>query len=164
MKFIQEFKEFAIRGNVIDLSVAVVVGGAFGKITSALVEDIINPVIGLLIGGIDLGKAAITLKPASETARGLAINYGSFLQTVINFILIALAMFIVIKIINRIKREMEDSIQAAGTRGSAQEAAGQKAEQSNDQGTTPAAAARPPVELRQEKLLEEIRDLLKQPD
>jgi len=151
MKFFSEFKEFAIRGNVIDLSVAVVVGGAFGKITSALVEDIINPVIGLLIGGIDLGKAAITLKPATETAAAVAINYGSFLQTLVNFILIALAMFIVIKIINRIKREMEDSVQTAD-------------KVSSDQKVKPPTKTRPPVELRQEKLLEEIRDLLKQPD
>ena len=151
MKFFSEFKEFAIRGNVIDLSVAVVVGGAFGKITSALVEDIINPVIGLLIGGIDLGKAAITLKPATETAAAVAINYGSFLQTLVNFILIALAMFIVINVINRITQEMEDSIQTAG-------------KQPEDKDNPPPVTTRPPVELRQEKLLEEIRDLLKQPD
>jgi large conductance mechanosensitive channel len=144
MKFIQEFKEFAIRGNVIDLSVAVVLGGAFGKITSALVEDIINPVIGLLIGGIDLGKASITLKAATETAPAVMINYESFLQTVINFVLIALAMFIVIKIINRIKREVEDAM-----------------DDSTKTTTQQATPSKPPVELRQEKLLEEIRDLLK---
>jgi large conductance mechanosensitive channel len=141
MKFIEEFKSFAVKGNVIDLAVGVVIGGAFGKIVTSLVNDIIMPPIGLLTGKVDFSQKFFTLaRPdtgpdhyatvaAAQKAGATVIAYGQFLNTIIQFIIVAFAIFIVIRQINRLKRE-EEAAPSAG----------------------------PP---KQEVLLEEIRDILK---
>ena len=123
MSIVKEFREFAIKGNVIDLAVAVVIGGAFGKIVTSLVEDIVMPAVGAL-GGVDFKSLAVQVGDAR-------ILYGKFIQTGVDFLIIALAIFVMVKIINDLRRRYEDQ----------------------------PPAATPP---RQEKLLEEIRDLLKQ--
>ncbi len=137
--FINEFKTFAMRGNVIDLAVGVVVGASFGKIVTSLVNDVIMPPLGLLLGGIDFsayylnlsGGTYATLAEAQE-AGAATINYGLFINTIMQFVIVAFAIFIVIKQINRMNRKEE------------------------------AKPAAPPPPPRQEVLLEEIRDLLKQ--
>jgi len=125
VSIVKEFKEFAIKGNVMDLAVGVIIGAAFGKIVSSLVEDVVMPAMGTLLGGLDFTRLAIKFGSAT-------LKYGKFLQTCVDFLIIAWAIFIVVKLINRLKRE---------------EAA-----------PAPAPPAAPP---RQELLLEEIRDLLK---
>lgn len=106
---LQEFKEFAMKGNVIDLAVAVVIGGAFGKITTSLVNDIIMPPLGLLIGGIDFSQMALTIKAATDTAEAVTINYGAFINVAVQFVVIAFAIFIVVKAINAMKRKEEEA-------------------------------------------------------
>jgi large conductance mechanosensitive channel len=135
---LKEFKEFAIKGNVIDMAVGVVIGGAFGKIVGSLVADVIMPPIGLLLGKVDFTNLFLNLSGtpvaslAEAKAKGLAtLNYGVFINTTFEFLIIAFAIFVVIKQINRLKRE------------------------------TPAAPAAPPEPSNEEKLLTEIRDLLK---
>lgn len=135
---LKEFKEFAVKGNVIDMAVGVVIGGAFGKIVNSLVADVIMPPIGLLLGKVDFGNLFLNLSgtPAASLAeakaKGLAtLNYGVFLNTTIEFLIIAFAIFVVVKQINRLKRE------------------------------APPAPAAPPEPSAEEKLLGEIRDLLK---
>lgn len=137
MGMIQEFKDFAMRGSVIDLAVGVVIGGAFGKIITSLVDQIIMPPVGLLIGGVDFSAWVITLKAASTDAAGEAIpavtlGIGDFINTLIQFILIALAIFIAIKAINSMHRKQAE------------------------------APAEPPAPTPDQALLTEIRDLLKQ--
>lgn len=137
MGMLQEFKDFAMRGSVIDLAVGVVIGGAFGKIVSALVDKIIMPPIGLLIGGVDFSAWVITLKAASVDAAGTAIpavtiGIGDFINTLIQFVLIAFSIFIAIKAINAMHRKQKEE---------------------------PAA---PPAPTTDQQLLTEIRDLLKQ--
>jgi large conductance mechanosensitive channel len=105
MKWLQEFKAFAIRGNVIDMAVGIVVGAAFGKIVSSFVADVIMPPIGLLIGGINFSNLVLTLKDATDTTTAVTLNYGKFIQTVIDFVIIALAIFIVVKATNKLKRK-----------------------------------------------------------
>lgn len=131
MGMIKEFKEFAMRGNVVDLAVGVIIGGAFGKITTSMVNDIIMPPIGWLLGKVDFKDLKITLIEASEGVAAVTINYGAFINTLIDFVLVAFALFLVIKAMNTIKRKEE------------------------------AAPATPPAPTAQEKLLVEIRDLLK---
>ena len=126
MSMISEFKQFAVKGNVIDLAVGVIIGGAFGKIVSSLVEDVVMPLVGTLLGGLNFTGLAVKVGEAT-------IKYGKFLQTMVDFLIIAWAIFIAVKVINKLKQ--------------AEEAA------------PPAVPAAPP---RQEVLLEEIRDLLKQ--
>lgn len=104
VKIIQEFKDFAIKGNAIDLAVGVVIGAAFGKIVSSLVDDIINPIIGLLTGGIDFSDKAIVLKAATEAQSAVTINYGLFVTVMINFVIVAWAIFLIVKGINKLKR------------------------------------------------------------
>lgn len=135
---LKEFKEFAVKGNVIDMAVGVVIGGAFGKIVNSLVADVIMPPIGLLLGKVDFTNLFVNLSGtpvaslAEAKAKGLAtLNYGVFLNTTIEFLIIAFAIFVVVKQINRLKRE------------------------------APAAPAAPPEPSNEEKLLAEIRDLLK---
>lgn len=130
---LQEFKKFAMRGNVIDLAIGVIIGGAFGKITTSLVNDVITPLLGLIVGRIDLTSLKIVLRAASETDAGLAITYGVFLQNVLDFLIISFSIFMVIRFINRFKKEEE----------------------------APAAPQAPPEPSNEEKLLAEIRDLLK---
>lgn len=107
-KFFQEFKEFAMRGNVLDMAVGVILGGAFGKITASLVNDVFMPLIGMLIGGVDLGKLNIVLKPATDTAEAVTLGIGTFLTTIIDFILVAFVIFLMIKTINRFRRKKEE--------------------------------------------------------
>ena len=112
MAIIQEFKEFAVKGNMVDLAVAVIIGGAFGKIIDSLVKDVIMPIIGLFLGGVDFRNLFVTLGQGSyatlaeaEKAGAAVLRYGSFLQTVVDFLIIAWVIFIAIKAINRMKRE-----------------------------------------------------------
>ena len=98
-KTLQEFKEFALKGNVIDMAVGIIIGAAFGKIVTSLVNDIIMPCIGILIGGVNFTELRIVLKHATETSAAVTINYGNFIQITIDFLLIALSIFFVIKIV-----------------------------------------------------------------
>ena len=114
MGMLTEFKEFAMRGNVIDLAVGVVIGAAFGKIVTALVDNVIMPPIGLLIGGVDFSELAITLKEASVDAAGevipaVQIGYGAFINALIQFIIVAFAIFMVVKAINRMHKKPEEA-------------------------------------------------------
>ena len=115
MSFVSEFKEFAMRGNVIDLAVGVVIGGAFGKIVTSLVDDVVMPVIGKLIGGVNFSKLAVVLTPAQldasgkETAAAVLLKYGAFVQNVIDFTLVAFTVFMAIKLINRMQRKREQA-------------------------------------------------------
>ncbi len=136
MGFIKEFKEFAMRGNVMDMAVGIIVGGAFGKIVSSFVNDVIMPPIGILLGGMDFKELKILIKSPSVDAAGkdlpaVFLNYGMFLQTVVDFLIIAFAIFLMVKAINSFKRKQEE------------------------------APAAPPEPSVQEKLLTEIRDILK---
>lgn len=132
-KFLQEFKEFAMRGNMIDMAVGIIIGAAFGKIVSSLVADVIMPPLGLLIGGVDFTDLAITLKRATGDDPAVLLRYGAFLQTVVDFLIVAFAIFLMVKGINSLRRKQADK-------------------------PTPAA---PPAPTAEEKLLTEIRDLLK---
>jgi len=112
MSFVHEFKEFALKGNVVDLAVGVIIGGAFGKIVESLVKDVVMPVLGMLIGGVDfkhlyinLGKTSYETLEAAEKAGAPLLKYGVFINTVVDFLIIALAIFMAIKAMNRLKRE-----------------------------------------------------------
>ena len=115
MSMIKEFKEFAMRGNVVDMAVGIIIGGAFGKIVSSLVQDVIMPPIGLLLGGVDFSSLAITLKEAVGDAPAVLLKYGVFVNTIIDFVIIAFAIFMVIKGMNRMKRKEEPASAAAPT-------------------------------------------------
>lgn len=132
--FITEFKTFIARGNVMDMAVGVIIGGAFGKISTSLVNDIIMPVISILIGGISFDDWKIVLKAATADAEAVSVNYGTFLATILDFLIIAFAVFCLIKAINKLHRKKEEA---------------------------PAAPPAPPEPSAEEKLLAEIRDLLK---
>ena len=131
MSMLHEFKQFAVRGNVVDMAVGVIIGAAFGKIVSSLVTDVVMPPIGVLIGGVDFSKLAITLQEATATGPAVVISYGKFVQTVVDFTIIAAVIFMVVKGINSMKKKAEE------------------------------AAAAPSAPPAQEVLLTEIRDLLK---
>jgi len=107
MGFFKEFKEFAMRGNVADMAVGIIIGAAFGKIVSSLVEDIIMPPLGIIIGGIDFTKMAITLKQAAGDVAAVTLNYGKFIQTIFDFTIVAFAIFLAIKAMNSMKRKEE---------------------------------------------------------
>jgi large conductance mechanosensitive channel len=113
MGMISEFKEFAMRGNVVDLAVGVVIGAAFGKIVSSLVDDIIMPVLGSVVGGVDFSNLAVMLEPAElgadgkEVAAAVMLRYGHFLQTIFDFAIVAFAIFLFVKIINKLHRKEE---------------------------------------------------------
>jgi large conductance mechanosensitive channel len=132
MRVIKEFRDFAIRGNVIDLAVGVVIGAAFGKIVTSLVGDIIMPAVGQLVGGIDLSRYKLVLRAAATGKEEVAIRFGLFAQNIIDFVIIAFAIFVVVRLINAAKRKEE---------------------------AAPAAPALPPEEIL---LLREIRDELRQ--
>ena len=104
MSLTKEFKEFAMRGNVVDLAVGVIIGAAFGKIVSSLVADVIMPPLGLLIGGVNFSQLSLTLKQAAEGAPAVTLNYGLFIQAIVDFLIIAFVIFLAIKGINRLKR------------------------------------------------------------
>jgi large conductance mechanosensitive channel len=142
--FFAEFKEFIMRGNVMDMAIGVIIATAFGKITTSLVNDVCMPLIGMLIGGIDLGKLDIVLKPAVLDASGevvteaVTLGIGTFLTTIIDFILVALVVFLVVKGMNKVqnlRKKEEEAVEEA-----------------------------PPEPSKEELLLTEIRDLLKEKD
>lgn len=132
MGMMKEFKEFAVKGNVVDMAVGIIIGAAFGKIVSSFVGDVIMPPIGVLLGGVDFSSLAFIIKEAVGEAPAVVISYGKFIQTVVDFIIIAFAIFVAVKAINSLKRREE---------------------------ATPKA---PPVPSPEEVLLGEIRDLLKE--
>jgi large conductance mechanosensitive channel len=103
MSILKEFKEFAVKGNVIDLAVGIIIGASFGKIVTSIVADVIMPPIGLLIGGVDFSDLVITLKAAEGATPAVVISIGKFLQTLIDFTIIAFAIFLLIKVINKVK-------------------------------------------------------------
>ncbi len=105
MSLMKEFKTFAMRGNVMDMAVGIIIGAAFGKIVSSFVADVIMPPIGLLIGGVDFSKIVITLKEATETTKAVTLNVGVFINTIIDFAIIAFAIFMVIKGMNSLKEK-----------------------------------------------------------
>jgi large conductance mechanosensitive channel len=138
---LKEFKEFAMRGNVLDMAVGIIIGAAFGKIVSSLVEDVIMPPIGLLLGKVDFSNLFLTLSgqshptvEAAKAAGAVTLNYGIFFNTIINFLIVAFAIFLLIKQVNRLTAKKEEA---------------------------PAAPAAPPPPTKDQELLSEIRDLLK---
>lgn len=131
MGMMSEFKDFAMRGNVVDMAVGIIIGAAFGKIVSSFVSDVVMPPLGVLIGGVDFTNLALTIQEASEGVEAVTIKYGQFIQTVFDFLIVAFAIFIAIKAMNSLKRKEEE------------------------------APAAPPEPSAEEKLLTEIRDLLK---
>lgn len=104
MSIVKEFKAFAMRGNVVDMAVGIIIGAAFGKIVSSIVSDVLLPPLGMLMGGVDFSHLAITLKHATETTAAVNLKYGLFINTVIDFIIVAFCVFILIKGINKLKR------------------------------------------------------------
>ena len=131
MGMVQEFKSFAMRGNVVDMAVGIIIGGAFGKIVTSLVNDVIMPPIGVLLGGVDFSNIAITLREAVGDAPAVTLGIGVFVNTVINFLIVAFAIFLLVKAMNAAKKKEE------------------------------AAPAAPPAPSKQEVLLTEIRDALR---
>lgn len=132
-KHIEEFKKFAMRGNVIDLAVGIVIGGAFGKIVSSLVSDVLMPPIGVVLGGVNFSKLSFTIQEAvienGEVVKAaISLNYGSFIQTIVDFVIIAFAIFMVVKAMNKMQKKEDE---------------------------------KPKEPPKQEKLLTEIRDILK---
>ncbi|MGR6980304.1 large-conductance mechanosensitive channel protein MscL [Testudinibacter sp. P27/CKL/0425] len=131
MSMMKEFREFAMRGNVVDMAVGVIIGGAFGKIVSSLVADIVMPVLGIFTGGVDFKDMNIVLKEAVGEAEAVTLNYGAFIQNIFDFVIVAFAIFMMIRTLNKLKREQ------------------------------PAEEEAPAEPSSEEKLLTEIRDLLK---
>ena len=109
MKLFDEFKAFVMRGNVLDMAVGVIVGGAFGKIVTSLVNDIFMPIIGMIIGNVDFSSLEIKLGEPVEGAEQAAIRYGAFIQEIVNFLIIALCIFMVIKVINKMQKKKEEA-------------------------------------------------------
>ncbi|MFQ9796438.1 MAG: large-conductance mechanosensitive channel protein MscL [Bacteroides uniformis] len=139
--FLQEFKAFAMKGNVIDMAVGVIIGGAFGKIVSSIVADVIMPPIGLLVGGVNFTDLKWVLKPAvledgKEVAAAVTLNYGNFLQVTFDFLIIAFSIFMFIKLLTKLTEKKKEE--------------------------APAAPPAPPAPSKEEVLLTEIRDLLKE--
>ncbi len=131
MSMMSEFKEFAVKGNVVDMAVGIIIGAAFGKIVSSFVGNVIMPPIGLLLGGVNFSDLAYTLKEAVGETPAIVIGYGAFIQTIVDFIIIAFAIFMAVKAINSLKKKEEEAPKA------------------------------PPEPAAEEILLREIRDLLK---
>ena len=131
MSIVKEFKEFAVKGNVMDMAVGIIIGVAFGKIVSSFVADVLMPPIGLLIGGVDFSNLVVTLKAAEGAAEAVTLRYGVFIQTVFDFVIVAFAVFMAVKAMNSLRKKEAE---------------------------TPAAL---PAPSAQEQLLMEIRDLLK---
>ncbi|OGU10571.1 MAG: large-conductance mechanosensitive channel [Ignavibacteria bacterium GWB2_35_12] len=109
MGFIKEFKEFAMRGNVLDLAIGVIIGAAFGKIVSSLVNDVLMPPIGLLLGGLDFSNFSIILKDAVDKTPAVALKYGLFINQIIDFVIVAFTIFLLIKGVNKFKRKAEEA-------------------------------------------------------
>jgi large conductance mechanosensitive channel len=131
MSMMSEFKDFAMKGNVVDMAVGIVIGGAFGKIVSSFVADVLMPPLGLLLGNVDFSDRAVTLRDAAEGAAAVTLKYGAFIQSVVDFVIIAFAIFMVVKAMNTLKKKEE------------------------------AAPAAPPAPSKEEVLLTEIRDALR---
>jgi len=112
MSMMSEFKKFAMRGNVVDMAVGIVIGGAFGKIVSSFVNDVLMPPIGMLMGGVDFKDLAVVLKAATDDVAAVTLNYGSFIQTVLDFLIIAFAIFMVVKAMNSLKKKEEEAPKA----------------------------------------------------
>ncbi len=134
MSMLQEFKTFAMKGNVVDMAVGIIIGGAFGKIVTSVVNDVIMPPIGLLVGGVNFTDLTIVLKQAVGETPEVAIKYGNFIQVVFDFLIVAMAIFMMIKFMNGLQKKKEEA---------------------------PAPPAAPPAPSKEELLLAEIRDLLK---
>jgi len=109
MSMMSEFKSFAMRGNVVDMAVGIVIGGAFGKIVSSFVADVLMPPIGVLLGNVDFSDLAVTLMAASDGAEAVMVRYGVFIQTVIDFVIIAFAIFMVVKAMNTVMKKEEEA-------------------------------------------------------
>jgi large conductance mechanosensitive channel len=107
MSLLKEFKSFAMRGNVIDMAVGIIIGVSFGKIINSLVSDVLMPPIGVLVGGMDFSSLSIAVKSAAPEHAAVVINYGMFINTVIDFIIVAFAMFIIIQMVNRLMKKQE---------------------------------------------------------
>ena len=107
MGILKEFQEFAVKGNVLDMAVGIIIGGAFGTIVKSLVDDVIMPPIGLLLGGVDFSNFALTLKAAEGDAAAVAIKYGAFINNVISFVVVAWAVFMLVKAMNNLKKKQE---------------------------------------------------------
>ena len=107
MGYMKEFKDFAMRGNVVDLAVGLIIGAAFGKIVSSFVGDVLMPPLGLLIGGVDFTNLSVTLKEAAGSVEAVTLRYGAFIQTVVDFVIIAFAIFMVVKVMNTLKKKEE---------------------------------------------------------
>jgi large conductance mechanosensitive channel len=103
----KEFKEFAMRGNVLDMAVGIIIGGVFGKIISSLVTDVIMPPIGVLLGGVDFSNLAVTLRQATETAPAVTLKYGVFINTIIDFVIVAFAIFLLVRGVNSLRKKRE---------------------------------------------------------
>ena len=114
MGMISEFKEFAMKGSMVDMATGIIIGGAIGKVVSSLVDDVIMPPIGLLMGGMDFSKMGMTLKEAVGDTPALVLNYGSFIQSLINFIIIAFVIFMLIKMMNNMRKGDEEEEEEAG--------------------------------------------------
>lgn len=114
MSFLKEFREFAVRGNVVDMAVGVIIGGAFGKIVSSLVSDVVMPILGILTGGMDFKDLKYVLSPAQGDIPAVTLNYGMFIQNVFDFVIIAFAIFMMIKAINKLKRPVEEAPKPKG--------------------------------------------------
>lgn len=132
MGFIKEFREFAVKGNVVDMAVGIIIGAAFGKVVSSLVSDVFMPPLGWMIGGVDFSELAFVLPEIIEGKGPVSILYGKFIQTILDFAIVAFAIFMMVKVINRLKKKEAE------------------------------APATPPAPTKEELLLTEIRDLLKQ--
>jgi large conductance mechanosensitive channel len=131
MKIFKEFKAFAMKGNMVDMAVGIIIGAAFGKIISSLVSDIIMPPLGLLLGGVNFTELKLVMKAATDSAEAVTWNYGNFIQVVVDFLIVAWAIFMIVKAMNAAKKKEE------------------------------AAPAAPPAPTKDQVLLSEIRDLLK---
>ncbi len=105
MSVVKEFKEFAMRGNVLDLAIGIIIGGAFGKVVSSMVNDVLMPPIGVLIGGVDFGAFGLTLREATDKNAAAILKYGAFLNNIIDFIIVAFAVFLLVKAVNRMQRK-----------------------------------------------------------
>ena len=112
MSMMSEFKSFAMRGNVVDMAVGIVIGAAFGKIVSSFVNDVLMPPIGMMMGGVDFSDLAIVLKDAVGETAAVTVNYGAFIQTVLDFLIIAFAIFMVVKAMNNLKKKEEAAPEA----------------------------------------------------
>ena len=113
MSIMKEFQEFAIKGNVVDMAVGIIIGGAFGKIVTSVVNDVLMPPIGLLLGGVNFSDLSITLKQAVGDTAAVSMNYGNFIQTVVDFLIVAVSVFAVIKALNSLRRKAEANADAA---------------------------------------------------